>query len=94
MDHCPNITSDGLTLFFDYTPPDEKVGDLMVTRRRSLQDEWGVPINLGRAVSGHYASSISADGTTLYFASKYPGGVGGNDIWQIPIMLNGEPVSK
>lgn len=94
MDHCPNITSDGLTLFYDYTPPGEKVGNLIVTRRSTLQDKWGEPVDLGCPVSGHFASSISSDGKTLYFASNYPGGVGANDIWQVPIRLNGKPVSK
>jgi ketosteroid isomerase-like protein len=94
MDHCPNITSDGLTLFFDYTPPGEKVGDLMVVRRATIDSDWGEPVNLGRAVSGHFASSISSDGRTLYFASRYPGGYGANDIWQVPIQVGGKPVSK
>ena len=94
MDHCPNITSDGLTLFFDKNAPGENVGDLMVTRRATLRDNWGPPINLGRGLSTHFASSISSDGTTLYFASACPGGSGGNDIWQVPILLNGKPVSK
>ncbi len=94
MDHCPNITSDGLTLFFDCTPPGETVGDLMVMRRATLRDDWGEPVNLGCALSSHFASSISADGTTLYFASAYPGGSGANDIWQVSIRLDGKPVSK
>jgi Tol biopolymer transport system component len=94
MDHCPNLTADGLTLFYDNNPPGEQVGDLMVTRRATLRDDWGAPVNLGRALSGHFASSISPDGKTLYFASTYPGGLGGNDIWQVPIYVNGRPVSK
>jgi len=94
MDHCPNITADGLTLFYDTTPPGEMVGDLMVTHRGSLQGDWGAPVNLGRALSGHFASSISADGMTLYYASTSSGGHGGNDIWAVPIRRNGDPVSK
>ena len=94
MDHCPNLTSDGLTLFFDSNAAGKDVGDLMVTRRATLRDSWGQPVNLGRPLSGHYASSISFDGATLYFASANPGGSGGNDIWQVPIRLNGKPVSK
>jgi hypothetical protein len=66
----------------------------MVARRATLQDEWGEPVNLGCPVSGHFASSISFDGKTLYFASRYPGGSGENDIWQVPIRLDGKPVSK
>ena len=94
MDHCPNITFDGLTLFFDSNAAGKDVGDLMVTRRATLRDNWGPPVNLGRGLSSHFASSISSDGNTLYFASAYPGGSGGNDIWQVPIRLNGRPVSK
>jgi Tol biopolymer transport system component len=94
MDHCPNITSDGLTLFFDANLPGESVGDLMVTRRATLQDDWGEPVNLGRGLSIHFMSSISPDGKTLYYASTAPGGSGGNDIWEAPIRLNGDPVSR
>jgi ketosteroid isomerase-like protein len=94
MDHCPNITSDGLLLFYDANLPNEPQGDLIVTYRPTLQSEWGQPVNLGRALSGHWASSISFDGTTLYFASNFPGGVGGNDIWQVSIRLGDKPVSK
>jgi hypothetical protein len=35
-----------------------------------------------------------AEGTKLYFVSTFPGGSGGNDLWQVPILLNGKPVSK
>jgi len=94
MEHCPNISSDGLTLFFDLTPAGKKIGDLMVTRRATINSDWGEPANLGHLASAHWASSISADGSTLYFASKRPGGSGGNDIWQVPISRNGSPVSK
>jgi len=38
----------------------------------------------------------SADGSTLYFESERPGGLGGNDIWQAPILpivdLNGDGI--
>lgn len=93
MDHCPNITSDGLVLYFDRTPPGETLGDLMVVHRASLEDAWGEPINLGRSISGHCASSISPDGGTLYYTSSYPGGVGGNDIWKVPVFVNGEALA-
>jgi OOP family OmpA-OmpF porin len=94
MDHCPNITSGGLTLFYDNTPPGATVGDLMVTSRTTPQGEWGQPVNLGHVASDHWASSISADGLTLYYSAARPGGSGGNDIWQVPITLNGSPVTK
>jgi Tol biopolymer transport system component len=84
-DHCPNLTADGLTLFYDATPVGTTVGDLMVTERATLSSDWGKPVNLGHGPSDHWASSIAADGTVLYFASTRPGGSGGNDIWQVPV---------
>ncbi len=81
-EHCPTISADGLTLFFDLDIP----GDIMVTRRATTDDNWGEPINLGHSASNHWASDISADGSTLFFASKQDGGSGGNDLWQMPII--------
>lgn len=31
-------------------------------------------------------ADISADDSTLFFASKQDGGSGGNDLWQVPII--------
>ncbi len=81
-EHCPNLSTDGLTLFFDVRIP----GDLAVSRRASLSDPWQAPVNLGNDASDHYASSVSADGNMLYFSSKRPGGLGKGDIWQVPIL--------
>ncbi len=83
-EHCPNISADGLTLYFDSKIP----GNLMVTTRATVEDDWGEPVDLGHTHSDHYASSVSADGSTLYFASKHPGGSGDNDIWQLPISIS------
>ena len=67
------LTRDGLTLFFS----SDRAGgigdyDLWVTTRRTTSDPWGPPINLGRSVNTprtEWTSSISADGSTLYFCS-------------------------
>jgi OOP family OmpA-OmpF porin len=88
-EHCPTISADGLTFFFDSQVPGGEghaANDLMVTRRPTLDADWGNTENLGHVYSGHYASDLSADGSTLYFASERPGGSGGNDIWQMPIL--------
>jgi hypothetical protein len=89
-DLFPSISSDGLLLFFDYGPvsasgPD----DLWVTRRATVSDPWGLPVNLGPRVNTSAddgASNVSADGRTLYFTSDRPGGYGVSDIWQAPII--------
>ena len=81
-EHCPNLSADGLTLFFDVRIP----GDLVVSRRASLSAPWQAPVILGNDASDHYASSVSGDGNTLYFSSKRPGGLGKGDIWRVPIL--------
>lgn len=84
MDHCPTLTGDGLTMFYDQTPPEQApVGNLMVTTRRGLAEPWSDPVNLGHEFSGHYASEASHDGNTLYFSSRRPGGEGDNDLWRV-----------
>ena len=86
-DAGPNISSNGLELFF-YSSRPGCLGDadLYVTTRTSIQDDWDEPINLGSPVNmssgGAYAPSISADGLTLFFDSDRSGGYGGfSDIW-------------
>jgi hypothetical protein len=63
----------------------------MIMRRATARSDWGRPVNLGHIASDHFASSVSWDGTTLYFASARPGGAGGNDLWLMPILLEGAP---
>ncbi|MEI6388402.1 MAG: DUF4440 domain-containing protein, partial [Spirochaetota bacterium] len=89
VEHCPTISSDGLTLYFDRTPPGQEaeIGDLMVTTRASLAAPWGPPVNLGHVLSTHYAAHISADSKTLYYSASSPGGKD-SDIWQVPISLD------
>ena len=87
-DYSPNISSDGLTLFFDALTPDR---DIWMTTRGTLDDVWATPVNLGPPVNTphHDADpSIRLDGSMLYFAFYRPGAVGGQDLWQVPI----EPV--
>ncbi len=95
IEHCPTISADGLTLFFDYTPPGmaAEAGDLMVSRRASLSAPWGPPLDLGQSLSTHWASSISHDGKTLYFTSTRQGGLGGADIWAVPIELDSATIA-
>src|SRR5512136_71696 len=63
---------------------------MSVSRRPTVQGSWGAPVNLGPRVNGSYADHgprVSPDGRTLYFGSlDRPGGYGGWDIWQAPIL--------
>lgn len=56
--------------------------DLFISIKKG--DKWGKPQNLGPNVNTRAwesQPSLSADGKTLYFASKRGGGKGGIDIW-------------
>ncbi len=88
-DGTPGISADGRTLFFTSWRPGGYGGrDIWVTRRATTNDDWGEPVNLGSTVnsSAHeFHVDISGDSSTLYFTSDRPGGVGGDDLWQVSI---------
>jgi hypothetical protein len=95
---APFLSSNGLLLFFaeDKNSPIRPGGfgnqDTWVTRRASISDPWGAPVNLGPIVNSPSLDGvpqISPDGSALYFSSERPGGLGGNwwgDIYQAPII--------
>jgi hypothetical protein len=68
--------------------------DLWMARRETKDSPWGEAINLGPSINTTFsdmASSLSADGRMLYFGQRHwegfrPGGQGGADIWQAPII--------
>jgi hypothetical protein len=83
-DGRPNLSADGLTLYFDSVRPGGYgVYDLYMTTRATLNDDWGPPVNLGATVNAgdDWAPCISADGLELYFTSLRPDGYGGQDLW-------------
>lgn len=81
----PHISADGLELFFGSNRPGGSGGtDIWVTKRKTIDDPWGDPVNLGANVnsSAHDNSPVvSADGLLLFFESIRPGGYGDYDIW-------------
>jgi hypothetical protein len=87
-DLYPSISSDGLLLFFDYGPASASgPDDIWVTRRATVSDSWGPPVNVGPPVNTSAddgASNVSADGRTLYFTRT--GYYGTWDIWEAPII--------
>jgi hypothetical protein len=97
-DSGPSISADGLSLFFGSSRPGGYGGrDIWLTRRKTLSDPFGPTVNLGPTVnssSQDITPFISADGSTLYFCSNRPGGMGGHDLWHVsiePIIdLNGD----
>jgi len=81
----PDISADGLTLYFYSDRPGGRGGtDLHVATRPTKNDAWGLPVNLGPVVNSSYKEggpSISVDALTLYFYSDRPGGLGLYDLW-------------
>ncbi len=73
------ISADGKTLIIKV---DKNKGDLYFSNRNN--GKWSKPKNPGNAINSKYAetsATLSSDGSTLYFVSNRPGGVGGKDIW-------------
>jgi outer membrane protein OmpA-like peptidoglycan-associated protein/Tol biopolymer transport system component len=94
-----SISPDGKYLFFTGCNRPDTYGrcDIYVSRKEG--NEWGKPINLGKIINSEYwdsQPSISPDGSTLYFVSNRPGGIGGYDIWKSNLTDEGqwtEPVN-
>jgi len=84
-DNLPCISIDGLSLYFGSDRPGTSgERDIWATRRATIDEDWGNPVNLGPPVRGPYRDTdpdISSDELELYFYSDRPGGIGGDDIW-------------
>jgi hypothetical protein len=81
----PEISKDGLSLYFASNRPGPFGGeDLWVSRRATRDAAWGEPLNLGSRVNTSFnerSPALSRDGHYLFFATNRPGGSGGFDIW-------------
>ena len=89
-DYSPWISPDGLELYFvSWRAGGYGRGDIYVTRRATMNEPWGEPVNLGPVVNSAYDEmflSLSPNGLLLLFgetsdAPWRPGGLGGADMW-------------
>jgi Tol biopolymer transport system component len=88
-DGAPNITPDGLELYFGSSRPGGYGStDIWVSRRATINDSWAEPINLDPVVNSSASESfpcLSDDGRLLFFNEDAypirPGGYGDSDIW-------------
>src|SRR5712691_688333 len=84
-DRTPELSSDGLSLYFASNRPGGfGATDIYVAHRVGPDQPWGSPANLGavintRGIDG--VAHLSRDGHRLYFSSGRAGGFGSNDIW-------------
>lgn len=88
-----SISPDGKYLFFTGCNRPDGLGrcDIYVSRKEGL--EWGKAISLGKSINSEYwesQPSISPDGSTLYFVSNRPGGIGSYDIWKSTLTEEGQ----
>ena len=82
------LRRDGLEIFLS-SDSQGRIGgfggqDLWVSTRATTVEQWSIPVNVGPTVNTPYfdgAPALSYDGTTLYFFSNRPGGLGGNDLY-------------
>ena len=82
----PTIRIDGREIFLssDRAGSVASSQDIWVSTRRSREDRWTVPQNLGSAVNSEATEqqpALSDDATTLYFSSDRLGGSGSLDLW-------------
>jgi outer membrane protein OmpA-like peptidoglycan-associated protein len=87
-----SISPDGMYLFFTGCNRPDGLGrcDIYVSHKNG--NGWDTPFNLGPSVNSAYWDSqpaISPDGSTLYFVSNRPGGLGGYDIWKSHLSKEG-----
>lgn len=101
------FSSDGLEFYFTSDRAGGYGGwDVWVTKRETIGNDWGLPMNLGPPVNSEQddvCACISGDGLSLFFHSERPGGLGATDLyvttretvnsdWDTPVNL-GAPVN-
>ena len=84
-DFGPAVRRDGLEIIFTSTRPLGLGGsDLWTAMRDSTSEPWSEPVNLAVLNSPQNdfgKTTFSFDGTTFYFSSNRPGGLGSNDLY-------------
>ncbi|MFC1603942.1 LamG-like jellyroll fold domain-containing protein [Planctomycetota bacterium] len=90
LDGTPNISTDGLEMYFTSTRPGGHGDyDLWMVSRSSISEDWSNPTNLGASINSSIKECfpcLSPDGFTMYFSDYYmnpvrSGGYGGPDLW-------------
>lgn len=85
-----SLSGDGRTMFLYQSEFD---GGSILATQRNEDGTWSEPEQLGRPINSHWRdahSSLSPDGTTLFFTSDRQMGYGGLDIWYSKIDEDGD----
>ena len=78
------ISADGKTMVFSACNRPDGLGSCDDYISEYRNGAWTTPVNMGAPINTKYwegNSSLTADGRTLYFCSRRPGGLGNDDIW-------------
>lgn len=105
-DVAPELSRDGLSLYFASARPPATLNDIYVARRATTEDPWGPPVRLAEPINSPFGDAgpfVSRDGHELFFTSARRTGQAGNDIyvawradvhddfaWGEPLLLAGE----
>ena len=90
IERGPNISPDGLTLYFTSNRDDSEGGDdIYMATRDALDKPFANAINLGPGINspvGEFVPSVSSDGLVMFFSDFFQppfrdGGKGDSDIW-------------
>jgi RNA polymerase sigma factor (sigma-70 family) len=93
---APNISADGLTLFFSSNRSGGLGNwDIWSASRPTRNAPWGAAFNLGPVVNGplyEWQPSLSSDGKKFYF-SRSPDVATTSQIWEVTVRVIPEPAS-
>jgi len=95
----PAVNKAGTILIFSSDMPGGIGGvDLYISTRTNFKDQWGKPVNLGNKVNTEGDEMFPAlyNDSTLFFSSTGHAGLGGLDIFEIPIRnteITGDPLN-
>jgi hypothetical protein len=85
LDGCPASSRDGKVFFLASNRPGTLgLIDIWVSRRESVDEQWGEPVNVGAPINSVYNDFCpmpARDGHEFLFVSNRPGGCGGDDIY-------------
>jgi len=88
-----SLSFDGKDMYFTGCNWPEGMGscDIYLSKKQSGKWSEAIPVSSSiNSASWDSQASISADGNTIYFASRRKGGKGGSDIWKSELLENGK----
>lgn len=91
---APWIAADNKTLYFSSNGHAGYGGMDIFKAIKQSDSTWSSPLNLGQPLnssSNEIGFCVSIDGEKAYFASDRAGGMGGMDLYEIPIELESQP---